>query len=359
MKHIPLIVGLSACLALTACGSSSKSNTTKSKPTTPVTTPAPKPAEVHGIQPADVAKYIENFKTQFAQLDLQVDGKQYALTVFAEDRDEDLPNIVLRYEKGLVFAGFDYKNEKPLTRLSLIEGDLSLFDKPDDNALIQFITTATATYASHKIELTPDGDNFIYSGTVQDPVTKGLTPVRLVLNQSAFGAGNSRLTVKGDKARISGELGSSTYVQINDMLKNQPQVTTLELINVPGSGNDDINMHTARLVRNAGLSTLITKGSQAHSGGVDLFAAGKKRILQPGAVLGVHSWCCKDGKEAGALAKDDPAHGAQLTYFREMLGEKLGPDFYYFTINAAPAATTHTMTKEEMEKYKLVTHFIK
>ena len=92
---------------------------------------------------------------------------------------------------------------------------------------------------------------------------------------------------------------------------------------------------------------------EAYSGGVDLYAAGYKRVYQPGGKLGVHSWCCVDGKDAGQLGRDHSAHGSQLTFVREMLGETLGPEFYFFTIEAAPIDGIHLMTQDEINKYFL------
>ena len=138
------------------------------------------------------------------------------------------------------------------------------------------------------------------------------------------------------------------------MLVQHPNVTRLSLKHVPGSLNDDINMHTGRLVRESGLTTYVPNNGFAASGGVDLFASGAKRELAENTRLGVHSWCCVDGKPANALPQNHQAHGAQLTYFREMLGTTLGPEFYFFTIKAADFEGLHIMTMEEIAKYQLV-----
>jgi len=110
-------------------------------------------------------------------------------------------------------------------------------------------------------------------------------------------------------------------------------------------------MHTGRLIRKAQLTTLIPASGDVNSGGVDLFASGFKREYGTGGKVGVHSWCCEAGKSAHLLSKDDPAHGAQLTCFREMLGNELGPEFYFFTIDAAPAESVHVMTQSELTQY--------
>jgi len=178
--------------------------------------------------------------------------------------------------------------------------------------------------------------------------------VRLVFNEALLGGGNSTLVVNGNQASLFGSLGTQTYIQIQDMINNE-NVDTLVFADIDGSVNDAINMHTGRLIRAAGLTTLMPTGGQAYSGGVDLFAAGVRRIYQSGGKLGVHSWCCSQGKPANELGVSHPAHGAQLTYFREMLGDEKGPEFYFFTINAAPFSSVHVMTAEELNRYTLIT----
>ena len=251
--------------------------------------------------------------------------------------------MIIKYDKGLAYAGFDFENEEPTADLILLEGDTSDLDN--------FEVTRELTGVD--IKITAVDDTIVYSGSVKDKATDGIYSVSLQVNEHLMGAGDSKLVINGNKATLSGTLGTSTYIQIQDMI-NATSVDTLILSNVLGSVNDDINMHTGRLIRNASLTTLMPKDGEAYSGGVDLFAAGTERIFEIGGKLGVHSWCCTaDGKDAGQLTKDDKAHGAQLTYFREMLGDVKGPEFYFFTINAAPAAGIHLMNVAEMVKYTL------
>ena len=175
--------------------------------------------------------------------------------------------------------------------------------------------------------------------------------MRLVTNESLISAGSSVIKVNGINATVNGDLGTSTYVQIQDLINNNPEVTRLILQQISGSVNDAINMHTGRLVRNAQMTTKVEATSDINSGGVDLYAAGYKRVYTDGAKVGVHSWCCVDGKAANELPRDHLAHGAQLTFVREMLGVELGPEFYFFTLDASPFSSVHVMTKAELEKY--------
>jgi len=292
------------------------------------------PKEVHNIQPNEVPNYIESFKAQNAKVNFQYDGQQYDIAL--SDFVQGAPAIIAEFERGLVVFGFNFDKNEPVASLSIIE-------KIDGDQIESH---------AYDITVTTDGDNFIYDGMIEHKISKGLFGARLVINESFFGAGNSQVNVvDSNTATVNGTLGARTYIQISDLINNHPSIDTLLLQSIDGSMNDDINMHTGRLIRNAQLTTVVPSNGNINSGGVDLFAAGFKREYHYLGMIGVHSWCCEAGKSAHLLPKDDPAHGAQLTYFREMLGTELGPEFYFFTINAAPAESIYTMSDAEVEKY--------
>jgi len=176
-------------------------------------------------------------------------------------------------------------------------------------------------------------------------------------NESILGAGNSHIKIKGNEAYLSGDLGTITYAQIKDLIENHPTVKTIVMTHISGSVNDAVNMHTGRLLRENGFTTKVLSTSDIASGGVDLFCAGKERIVEKGAKIGVHSWCCVNDMTAIEIPKDHPAHQYQLAYFSEMLGKELGPKFYFYTLKASPFDSIHYMTDEEIKKWKLATGF--
>ena len=136
---------------------------------------------------------------------------------------------------------------------------------------------------------------------------------------------------------------------------NHKNVKTIVLTQVDGSINDAVNMHTGRILREAGLNTKVLEDSDIASGGVDLFCAGKKRFIAKGAKLGVHSWS-GDNINADELPKNHPAHQYQLAYFTQMLGKKRGTDFYFYTLTSAPPESIHYMSEEELKNWKLKTN---
>ncbi len=60
-------------------------------------------------------------------------------------------------------------------------------------------------------------------------------PFELTINESVISAGTSHITVKGNRAFLNGDLGTKTYIQIQDLIKTQPQVDTIVIQEVLGS----------------------------------------------------------------------------------------------------------------------------
>lgn len=199
-------------------------------------------------------------------------------------------------------------------------------------------------------------DIFTFKGTLKSN-PKDTLAIEMVISEDLMGAGNSTIEVKDNIAFLNGELGTNTYNQIKNLITNHPDVKTIIFQDVPGSTNDDINMHTGRLIRNGGFTTIVEANSEIHSGGVDLFCSGIERIISKTAVLGVHCW--DDGEELTALDYPPlhPTHRFQIAYFNEMLGDNNGERFYFFTLNSAKAEEIHQMSVKEMETFKIGTKF--
>ncbi len=183
--------------------------------------------------------------------------------------------------------------------------------------------------------------------------------IRFTVNAGEMlsGIGDTTLEIKGTQVFLNGTLGTKSYKQFKDLITEHPEVKTIVLQNVPGSVNDAVNMHTGRIIREAGLKTKVLVDSQISSGGVDLFCAGKERSITQGAQLGIHSWG-GGGLSADDLPKDHPAHQYQIAYFTMCLGKEIGSDFYFRTLEAAPAGDMHWMDWEEIKKWNVATELI-
>lgn len=220
----------------------------------------------------------------------------------------------------------------------------------------------TIPYAAGKVQflISEDQDEFAASGHfLKANQESDSLPFSYVGSESLAGLGDSKLEIIGDEAYLSGDLGTKTYKQIKDLIDNHPNVTTLVLTSISGSVNDLVNMHTGRLVHEAGLDTKVLSDSDIASGGVDLFCAGKNRIVEQGARIGIHSWCCVNDLTAIELPKNHPAHKYQINYFTLVMGAEKGVAFYFHTLEAAPFDGVHWMSDEDIQKWNVSTQFIK
>ena len=158
-------------------------------------------------------------------------------------------------------------------------------------------------------------------------------------------------TVDGSQATMKGEIDSNMPKRVRQLHENYPEVTTIVMQEVPGSMDDEANLAAARLVRSYGLNTLVPTDGLIASGGVDFFLAGVERIVEPNAMLGVHSWAGDDFTGA-ELPRDNPEHRLYLDYYAEM---GIPAEFYWFTLGSAPVEDIHFMTPEEIAQYQITT----
>lgn len=159
-------------------------------------------------------------------------------------------------------------------------------------------------------------------------------------------------TVNGNQAVMVGVINGTTPERVQTLIDDYPEVTTIVMQDVEGSANDEANLVAARLVRQHGFNTHVPADGVIASGGVDFFLAGVERTAVSGAKLGVHSWAAGDGVTGDQVPRDDPQHKLYLDYYAEM---GIPADFYWFTLQAAPAEDIYFMTEAEMAQYKMVT----
>jgi hypothetical protein len=141
----------------------------------------------------------------------------------------------------------------------------------------------------------------------------GPTPARTML--AAFGPFR---VVAADRVELNGSIESDTPDQFNALLRAYPAIRQIDMIDCPGTGDDEANLALARMIRKAGLATYVPSGGSVRSGGVELFLAGAKRQADPEAEFAVHSWLDEDGMEPDDYAEDDPANREYVDYYREM-----------------------------------------
>ena len=162
-----------------------------------------------------------------------------------------------------------------------------------------------------------------------------------------YGLTPPTIEVKGNKAFVNGTLGATFYDLLVKTIDNNPEIETIVLLDIPGSVNDEWNLKACQLVYEKGLNTELLDNSIVESGGTDLLVSGNKIIVANGAKIGVHSWA---GAKKSALEypKDHMEHKLFLDFYESV---DVDTDFYWFTLNAAPADGMHFMTREEINKY--------
>ncbi len=177
----------------------------------------------------------------------------------------------------------------------------------------------------------------------------------LALSACASGEYHSDITetyVEGDRLYVSGTLNALTYDEIADHLEAHPDLTTIVLVDIDGSIDDEVNLETGRLIHEAGVDTYVPSYGRIESGAVDLFCAGQNRIAEKGALIGVHSWADEDGLAGHALPRSDPEHRIYIEYFNQVA---CPVSFYWFTLDAAPADGMHYMSEGELRAYAVAT----
>jgi len=156
---------------------------------------------------------------------------------------------------------------------------------------------------------------------------------------------------QGDQIIASGTIDHTTLAAFQEVIADNPQAQTLVLQYIEGSVDDDANVVFSRVVHDEGFDTIVPSDGMVASGGTDLFLAGQQRILRPGACVGVHSWS-GSGLIAANLPEDDPEHDRYLDYFEDI---GVDEEFYWFTLDAAPAEEMHWMTAAEANKFNMTT----
>ena len=158
--------------------------------------------------------------------------------------------------------------------------------------------------------------------------------------------------VEGDRAYMNGTINTGTPAQVEALLAEHPGLAVIELEVVPGSVDDEACLEAGRMVREHGLSTYLAADGEIASGGVDFFLAGIDRTVEDGGLVGVHSWSQLGGPNGEDLPRDDPEHQPYLDYLSEM---GVTEDFYWFTLEAAPASDIHWMSRDELVAYEVLT----
>lgn len=293
------------------------------------------------IGPNQLTDFVAEDMVQINRSVIELDGTPSAIDYAVLDA-----NVDLLY---LSFANKSYVAFIPVDNTEQIHpnGAIIIFKRAQNSYRVAFSMSA---YDIHDVS-----NSVIVTGEAIDPDKKDTHSLTLTYNRAILGAGDTQLTVIEREAHLTGLLGTRTYVQLQELLKQHPEVDTLVLTEIFGSVNDTLMLHAGRLVRNAGLTTKVLADSTVASSGVALFAAGVERIYTEGAAMQVRSWCCLGDQTVGDFIQTDPIRSGQYIYFSDMLGPDVGPDFYVHAIAKSSLGEVHTLSTDEIQTFRVAT----
>jgi hypothetical protein len=154
-----------------------------------------------------------------------------------------------------------------------------------------------------------------------------------------------------NRAVLNGSIESETPTQFRDMLNAFPGISQIDIIDCPGTDDDEANFAIAHMIRQHGISTNVPDGGSVRSGGVELFLAGAKRSAAPTAEFAVHSWRDEDGLEPGDYADSDPANQEYIAFYREIgMSEDKAKAFYAMT-NSVPSDNALYLKPRDIAAY--------
>ena len=161
----------------------------------------------------------------------------------------------------------------------------------------------------------------------------------------------TEMQLDGARLVLSGEITSRTPSRFIATLNANPQLQVIVPFDMSGSVDEMAVYRMGDVIRDRGLDTHLTAQSEIYSGAVNLFLAGNRRTIEPGAILGVHSWADGFG-EGSSYPREAKEHKGNVAYTRDMLGSDA---FYWFTLQAAPSNGIHLLTRAEITGFGLVT----
>lgn len=151
--------------------------------------------------------------------------------------------------------------------------------------------------------------------------------------------------------RMAGDVTSTTPRQFAAMLAAFPHLKRLEMIDCPGSLDEEANLILARAIRRAGMETVVPSGGSVRSGAVELWLAGSTRRAASDAEFGVHSWADDTGREANDYPASDPVHAEYLSYYREMGMDAAKARAFYALTNSTPFDDVRYLTRDDMARF--------
>lgn len=177
-------------------------------------------------------------------------------------------------------------------------------------------------------------------------------PSRFIPRTAAAAPGLARFgpfrVLDSKRAALIASTDAASPADFAAMLAAYPGLEVIEFTDAPGTRHDLANLKLGRAIRAAGLATHVPAGGSARSGAVELFLAGTRRTVAPGALFAVHSWRDERGREPADFAPDAPENRLYLDYYTEMGMSLEEARAFYAMTNSVPHAGARWLDGAEM-----------
>ena len=208
-----------------------------------------------------------------------------------------------------------------------------------------------AAFEATTTTLARAGGMTITETVIEEPVRFIAAPARgpaAVPGMAQFGPFR---VLDGERAALVAGTDAASPAAFKAMLAAYPGLKVIEFLDAPGTSHDIANLRLGRMIRAAGLATHVPQGGSARSGAVELFLAGTRRSMDPGALFAVHSWRDQIGREPDDFAADAPENRLYLDYYAEMGMTREEAQAFYAMTNSVPHEAALWLRGSEMARW--------
>lgn len=179
----------------------------------------------------------------------------------------------------------------------------------------------------------------------------GASSPRRAAQAAAIAAFGPFRVIDSTRAALVGATDAASPQAFAAMLARFPGLEVIEFVDAPGTSHDLANLRLGRAIRAAGLATHVPAGGSARSGAVELFLAGTRRTVDPGALFAVHSWRDALGREPSDFAPEAPENRLYLDYYAEMGMTAEDARAFYAMTNSVPHAGALWLEGRDMARW--------
>lgn len=212
-------------------------------------------------------------------------------------------------------------------------------------------TDEPAAYQTATTTLSRAGGVTITETVIEEPVRFIAAPLRGPGAAAGIAQFGPFRVLDGERAALVAGTDAASPAAFKAMLAAHPGLKVIEFRDAPGTSNDIANLRLGRMIRAAGLATHVPAGGSARSGAVELFLAGTRRSMDPGALFAVHSWRDAMGREPADFAPDAPENRLYLDYYAEMGMTADEARAFYAMTNSVPHHGALWLRGSEMARW--------